>query len=235
MGADVLEEAARQLAAEGAARKAAEGRVAELQRQLAEREAVEASFRSAEGGGPEVDEAVPDAGAVEEGDGDSGDEAVDGEDGADGEQPAHEEAPGHRTADEILTAYLSVDPAVRSTVSAADVVWAKDAKETAKLLQPAEPVVGDQSALFAAVQAQNASLLKLFEESARREAQLSDRLLKLEKEGDTVEEKEAQNREFIDPFLENDYYARAAERLSCCGRRVRSPRLTRRTGLISRR
>ena len=37
MGADVLEEAARQLAAEGAARKAAEGRVAELQRQLAER------------------------------------------------------------------------------------------------------------------------------------------------------------------------------------------------------
>jgi len=115
------------------------------------------------------------------------------------------------------------------------VVWAKDAKETAKLLQPAEPVVGDQSALFAAVQAQNASLLKLFEESARREAQLADRLLKLEKEGDTVEEKEAQNREFIDPFLENDYYARAAERLSCCGRRVRSPRLTRRTGRISRR
>ena len=142
MGADVLEEAARQLAAEGAARKAAEGRVAELQRQLAEREAVEASFRSAEGGGPEVDEAVPEEGAVEEGDGDSGDEAVDGEDGVDGEQPAHEEAPGHRTADEILTAYLSVDPAVRSTVSVADVVWAKDAKETAKLLQPAEPVVG---------------------------------------------------------------------------------------------
>ena len=64
-----------------------------------------------------------------------------------------------------------------------------------------------------AVQAQNASLLKLFEESARREAQLSDRLLKLEKEGDTVEEKEAQNREFIDPFLENDYYAGAAEHL----------------------
>jgi len=213
VGADVLEEAARQLAAEGAARKAAEGRVAELQRQLAEREAVEASFRSAEGGGPEVDEAVPEAGAVEEGDGDSGDEAVDGEDGADGEHPAHEEAPGHRTADEILTAYLSVDPAVRSTVSVADVAWAKDAKETAKLLQPAEPVVGDQSALFAAVQAQNASLLRLFEESARREAQLSDRLLKLEKEGDTVEEKEAQNREFIDPFLENDYYAGAAEHL----------------------
>jgi hypothetical protein len=76
VGADVLEEAARQLAAEGAARKAAEGRVAELQRQLAEREAAEASFRSAEGGGPEVDEAVPEEGAVEEGDGDSGDEAV---------------------------------------------------------------------------------------------------------------------------------------------------------------
>ena len=38
VGADVLEEAARQLAAEGAARKAAEGRVAELQRQLVERE-----------------------------------------------------------------------------------------------------------------------------------------------------------------------------------------------------
>ena len=55
VGADVLEEAARQLAAEGAARKAAEGRVAELQRQLAEREAAEASFRSAEGGGPEVE------------------------------------------------------------------------------------------------------------------------------------------------------------------------------------
>jgi hypothetical protein len=52
---------------------------------------------------------------------------------------------------------LSVDPAVRSSVSVADVAWAKDAKETAKLLQPAEPVVGDQSALFAAVQAQNAS------------------------------------------------------------------------------
>ena len=84
MGADVLEEAARQLAAEGAARKAAEGRVAELQRQLAEREAVEASFRSAEGGGPEVDEAVPAVGAVEEVDGVSGDEAVDGEDGVDG-------------------------------------------------------------------------------------------------------------------------------------------------------
>eukprot|EP01046_Picozoa_sp_COSAG06_P020129 COSAG06_NODE_1462_length_9381_cov_10.866731_1_plen_100_part_10 len=100
MGANVLEEAARQLAAKGAAHKAAEGRVAELQWQLAEREAVEASFRSAEGGGPEVDEAVPEEGAVEEGDGDSGDEAVDGEDGVDGEQPAHEEAPGHRTADE---------------------------------------------------------------------------------------------------------------------------------------
>ena len=68
-------------------------------------------------------------------------------------------------------------------------------------------------ALFAAVQAQNASLLKLFEESAKRESQLADRLSKLEKEGDSDAEKEAQSREFVRPFAENDYYVGAAEHL----------------------
>jgi hypothetical protein len=48
------------------AHKAAEGRVAELQWQLAEWEVVEASFRIAEGGGTEVDEVVPEEGAVEQ-------------------------------------------------------------------------------------------------------------------------------------------------------------------------
>ena len=71
----------------------------------------------------------------------------------------------------------------------------------------------DHAALFASVQAQNASLLKLFEESAKRESLLAKRLAKLEKEGDSEAEKEAQNREFIDPFAANDYYAGASEHL----------------------
>lgn len=41
---------------------------------------------------------------------------------------------------------------------------------------------------------------KLFEESAKRESLLSDRLAKLEKEGDPEAKKEAQSREFISPF-----------------------------------
>ena len=70
----------------------------------------------------------------------------------------------------VLATYLSPDPGVWGTVSGEEVSWAKDAKATSKLLAAGEGTGGggsDHSALFAAVQAQNASLLKLFEESAK--------------------------------------------------------------------
>ena len=216
--AEALEEAAAELSAEIAARRAAEARVQALQAQLAAEGGGDA-FATPGGGAEEAqeeeeEEPLAEEEAAGEGEGEEGDGAASvasSRDGEEGEPPAGEE---HRTADEILSAYLSPDPAVRASVSAEEVTWAKDAKATAKLLAPeaAQPV-SDHSALFAAVQAQNASLLKLFEESAKRESLLADRLAKLEKEGDSEAEKEAQNREFVDPFAENDYYAGAAEHL----------------------
>ena len=151
-----LEDAAAEFSAESAARKAAEERVRALEARLA-------GGTGAAGGGDrfstplpssEEEDAVgedPLAEAPAEGVG--GERPAAGLDGGDGERPAV-----HKTADEILAAYLSPDPAVRGTVSADEVAWAKDAKATGKLLAE-EPAGGGQSALFAAVQAQNASLL----------------------------------------------------------------------------
>ena len=210
--AEALEEAAAQLSAEIAARKAAEARVQALQAQLAVEGGGDAFATPGAGAGQgqEEEEESAEEEVAAEGEGEEADGAgsdASSQDGEEGEPPAGED---HKTADEILAAYLSPDPAVRASVSAAEVTWAKDAKATAKLLsQEAVQPVPDHSALFAAVQAQNASLLKLFEESAKRESLLADRLAKLDKEGDSEAEKEAQNREFVDPFAENDYYAGA--------------------------